>query len=175
MKGLVGATFGRPYVCWKGRKEKDFNMKINTKHFGLIEYDEDRVIKFDDGIPGAEHLKEFIMICPNEEGPFYWLQSLEEEQFALVLSNPFEILPEYDPKIPKSIFDEMQIKKKDELAILAVTVIPEDFRKMTVNLMAPIVFNTTKHIAKQVILNDDKYSIRHPVFSDAEISMVRGG
>jgi|LSQX01.1.fsa_nt_gb flagellar assembly factor FliW len=148
-------------------------MEFNTKHFGLIEYDESRVISFGEGIPGAEHLKKFIMICPNEEGPFYWIQSLEDEQFALVLSNPFEILPEYDPEISKTILNEMGIEKKEELAILAVTVIPQDIRRMTVNLMAPIVFNTKKHIAKQVILNDDKYDIRHPVFSDAEFSLVR--
>ena len=47
--------------------------------------------------------------------------------------------------------------------MLAVVKIPDDLSKMTVNLRAPIVVNTVNNRATQIVLEDERYSMRHPV------------
>jgi len=42
--------------------------------------------------------------------------------------------------------------------------VPEDVRAMTANLQAPLILNPVKRIAKQVILTDERFPLRYPVF-----------
>ena len=46
----------------------------------------------------------------------------------------------------------------------------ETIEQSTINLKAPIVWNTTNNKAKQVILNNDEYEIRHLISTES----VRG-
>ncbi|MDP2037133.1 MAG: flagellar assembly protein FliW, partial [Ignavibacteria bacterium] len=51
-------------------------MKINTYNFGEIEFAEDKIITFEDGICGFEELKKFVFIKP-DDSIFYWINSVE--------------------------------------------------------------------------------------------------
>ncbi|MBM7591504.1 flagellar assembly factor FliW [Brevibacillus fulvus] len=56
------------------------------------------------------------------------------------------------------------MKEDTALVVLnIVTIRPEG--QVTVNLKAPIVINLENRMAKQIILNDDKYTIRQPLFT----------
>jgi flagellar assembly factor FliW len=48
-------------------------MEITTKQFGKIEFEEDRIIKFDSGLVGFEELKSFLLIKQDDE-LFFWLK-----------------------------------------------------------------------------------------------------
>jgi flagellar assembly factor FliW len=51
--------------------------------------------------------------------------------------------------------------------VLSILVVPEDIRAMTANLQAPLILNPLKRIAKQVILTDERFPLRYPVFGGA--------
>jgi flagellar assembly factor FliW len=51
--------------------------------------------------------------------------------------------------------------------VLAILVVPEDVRAMTANLQAPLIVNPQKRLAKQVILTDERFPLRYPVFGGA--------
>jgi flagellar assembly factor FliW len=51
--------------------------------------------------------------------------------------------------------------------VLSILVVPEDVRAMTANLQAPLIVNPQKRIAKQVILTDERFPLRYPVFGGA--------
>lgn len=139
-------------------------MKINTLRFGQIEVDEDKVILFKEGIPGLNHLKKYILIHEDEKTPLHWLQSVEDGSIALVLADPFVFKPDYAPCIHEDILTELQAETEEDLIVMTILVIPEDIKKMTANLMAPIVFNPQKRLAKQVILDKGDYPLRFPVY-----------
>ena len=48
--------------------------------------------------------------------------------------------------------------------IFSILVVPENVRAMTANLQAPVIMNPRKRIAKQVILTDERFPLRFPVF-----------
>ena len=50
--------------------------------------------------------------------------------------------------------------------MLSILVVPEDVRAMTANMQAPIIINPLKRIAKQVILTDERFPLRYPVFGN---------
>ena len=139
-------------------------MKIDTSRFGLIEIDEDKVILFKEGIPGLNHLKKYILIHEDEKATLHWLQSVEDGKVAFVLADPFVFKPDYAPCIHEDTLKELEAETEKDLIVMTILVIPEDIHKMTANLMAPIVFNPQKRLAKQVILDKGDYPLRFPVY-----------
>jgi flagellar assembly factor FliW len=43
------------------------------------------------------------------------------------------------------------------------TITPGEKVKLTANLVGPIVINVKKKLAKQIVLSDSQYSLRHPI------------
>lgn len=148
-------------------------MILNTKHFGEIEVEEDKIIHFPEGILGFEEEKQFIIINnEDEKSPFHWLQSVANPNLAFVIINPFFVYPNYDIVIPKSAQEKLEIEEKKDVAIYSIVVVPEDMEKMTANLLGPIVININKKLGKQVILDDERYTTKHYIFKQS--SEVRG-
>jgi len=138
-------------------------MKINTARFGAIEIDPERIITFKNGIPGFDD-RRFILLTPIETAPFCWLQSVDSPGIAFVVAEPMTFLPEYNPNIPDSAYSELNFGPEDEKLLLVVVVVPEDIRKMTANLAAPIIINVDKRLAKQEILISDDYPLRYNLY-----------
>ena len=71
------------------------SMKINTKKFGEIEIEEEKIIVFENGIIGFPDLKHFALIHDAEEGTnagIRFLQSVEEPGFAMPVMDPLPLI-----------------------------------------------------------------------------------
>jgi flagellar assembly factor FliW len=142
-------------------------MEINTKHFGPFEVDDEATIFFPEGLPGFEHLKKFVIINRLDlELPVCWLQSIENEELAFVLIDPFYVDKDYDIDIDDKEIEVIEAKGSDEILIYSIVVVPKDLRKMTANLRAPVLVNMKKKLGKQVVLNDTKYNLKYRVFGE---------
>ena len=140
-------------------------MKLNTRDFGEIEIDEQKIINFPEGLLGFEKEKQFIIINPeDEDSPFQWLQSIKDPNLAFVIINPFSIYDDYDIIIPKTAQKKLKIKNQKDISVYSIVVVPEDIEKMTANLLGPIIINIDKRLGKQVILDDSRYSTKHYIF-----------
>ena len=140
-------------------------MKINTVNFGEIDIAEDKIIEFQDGIPGFEDEKQFAIILNEDpENPFHYLQSTNSESLSFVVMNPFEVFPEYDFGISDTAKEKLSIEDEKQIAVYTIVVIPEDIKKMTTNLQGPIVINIDEKKGKQVILDDNRYKTKHFIF-----------
>ncbi|WP_313757467.1 flagellar assembly protein FliW [Tissierella sp.] len=146
-------------------------MKIRTKNFGEVEIEKDKIIYFQEGIPAFEEEKEFVLILnEDKENPFHSLQSVNKEELSFIVINPFEIFNDYDILLPDIAINKLEIKKEEDLNIYTIVVIPEDIKKMTTNLLGPIVINRKKMLGKQVILDDERYTTKHFIFNqDSEM------
>lgn len=139
-------------------------MLLKTKRFGEIEVSDDKIIHFKEGIFGLEHLKKMIVIILEQTKPFYWLQAIDEDISFPVIS-PFEIDSEYSPIIDDSVFEKINLKNETDLLVLSVAVIPDDIKRMTANLAAPILINIADNYGCQVLIEKGDYDIRHPIFN----------
>ncbi|MBN1302508.1 MAG: flagellar assembly protein FliW [Melioribacteraceae bacterium] len=126
-------------------------MKIQTKQFGEIEFDENLIIKFDAGIFGFEEYSKYLLIKTDNE-LFYWLNSVEEPEVAF-------------PLIGIRILDD-EYPFEDNGEPFGIVTLNSDPSKITVNLKAPIYINQDKKVGEQRILDNDKYSVDYNLFID---------
>ena len=141
-------------------------MKIATKFFGSIEVDEKDFINFEHGIPGFENFHQFIIKKYKEQSPFLVMQSIEKSDLAFILIEFEQIVPGYSIDLSDDIVDELKLAAPEDAIVRVIVNLPEDVRKATVNLAAPIVINFKTGLAKQIILNNPQYGLKHPLFAE---------
>ena len=143
-------------------------MRVMTTRFGDLEVAESEIITFPQGILGFEAVKHYILL--EGTGPFGFLQAVEEPDLTFVVIDPGIIVPGYKLEVPKHEVEAIGIAEPVQAAILAIITIPAEPREMTVNLQAPLVINSSNRRAKQVVLTDHDYGLRHPVFGTVDQS-----
>ena len=142
-------------------------MEINTKNFGLINIEEEKIIHFTGGIVGFPELTDFSLIHDVEQKAgksIQWLQSMQEPAFALTVVDPLLILPDYNPQIEDELLKPLGELNGDNMLVLVTITVPSDLTKMTVNLKGPIIINTDNKKACQVIADGDGYVVKYPVY-----------
>jgi flagellar assembly factor FliW len=142
-------------------------MLIHTVNFGDLEVPEDKVITFKEGLPGFPQIHRFAVLELDALKPFQYLQALDDPPIALFIINPFLVDPTYEFHLSDSDMEDINSTNSAELAVYAVATIPENPTEATLNLMAPIVVNDRDRCGKQVILHESKYSVKHPLLSNA--------
>jgi flagellar assembly factor FliW len=141
-------------------------MLINTKFLGDIEINKKDIITFQDGLPGFAELRSFVLLPVEGNPSLHYMQSIEESYICFIVINPFLILEDYQIDINEETVQKLDLEKAEDASLFSILTIPEDYKKMTANLMAPIVINNRNNKAIQEIQNDDKYPIKHKLFRE---------
>jgi len=122
---------------------------------------EQKIITFRDGLPGFQGFKDFTLMALHEDNPFYFLQSLKKEEICFILINPFNFFPDYEFDLPGTEIKKLDIQDPKDLAVFGIVNASRGLKNATVNLLAPVVVNTANGMARQTVLNDNRYSVRH--------------
>ncbi|PWW08356.1 flagellar assembly factor FliW [Paenibacillus cellulosilyticus] len=138
-------------------------MFIQTSFLGEMAINEEEVLTFGSGIPGFADFKRY-MIVPLEDSPFYYVQSVEEGSLVFVAVSPFDFFPEYSFTLPEHAMKELGEPTFENVRVLNLATVKDNVQHATVNLAAPIVWNTASRAAAQVILQDTAYTTRHRLF-----------
>ncbi len=128
-------------------------MKIKTDQFGEIEFDDDIIIEFGEGIIGFENLKKFILIS-EEDGLFYWLTSVEEPQIVF-------------PLFPAILLEE-NYPSEENCEAFGIVKLSKDVSEITINLKAPIYINHDEKRGFQKIIDNDKFEIERKLFIESK-------
>ena len=140
---------------------------VNTVRFGDIEVDESKVVHFPQGIPAFEEEHEFLIIPYDETSPYVFLQSLTTPDLAFLMTIPFVFFPDYEFEIDDDSLSKLGIREQEELLIYVLLSLPGGMvEKMTANLMAPVIINTTNMQARQVVLDKSRYNTKHRLFPE---------
>lgn len=141
-------------------------MLLKTGHFGEIEIGDESVITFEGGIPGFEDMHRFVILEDDEQSLLKWLQSIDNAELAFIIVNPFAIKKDYDIEIKDEVVKQLRINEPSDAVIYSIVVVPEDTSKISMNLKAPIVINSKTKVGAQVVLEDDKYTVRHYILEE---------
>jgi flagellar assembly factor FliW len=141
-------------------------LRVTTIRFGELELEESKVITMPDGMVGFSE-RQFMILNPDNGGPFCWFQALDNPGLAFVVVNPIRFFPEYQVKLTREEYDKLHMEPGDEMLLLCVATMAPDPRQITINLQGPIVLNPACMIARQVVM-DGNHSIRHPLFAPQE-------
>jgi len=136
-------------------------MKVKTTRFGDIEVDELRIMDFDKGILGFPEDPKFVLLQTNEEGNFFWLQSISRPDLAFVVSDPLLFEPNYQVPIKEDDFKEIGMENMADAQVLII--INKIDRMLTGNMQGPLVINARNCQGRQLVLSEKKYKTRHPL------------
>lgn len=137
-------------------------MLLKTKHFGEIEIEEKNILRFDNGLPGFEPCKRYILLENEDQAsPFRWLQCVDRPEVAFAVADPFPIVKDYDFELDDESAKRLGIEKSGDVAVYVIVVVPEDLKKTSMNLKAPLIINSRNKRGGQIILDTGKYTVRH--------------
>lgn len=142
-------------------------MRVNTRIFGEIDIEEEKIITFEKGIIGFPDMKKFTLLHDEDEGVnagIRYLQSLDEPAFAMPVMDPLIVVPDYNPEVEDELLKPLGEIKDDSLFVLVTVSVPKEIEKMTVNLQAPLIFNADERKAVQIIVEGSEYKIKFPIY-----------
>ncbi len=137
-------------------------MKINTRQFGEVEIDEQKIVNMPIGIPGFRDQKRYVFLQKEETVPFLLFQCMDDPNLSFVVLDPIKILPEYT--IEKNDLEKMVSWdfETDEISCFVIVTIPNgNPEKMTANFLAPLVINNRRREGLQLVLQNSAYSHQH--------------
>ena len=149
-------------------------MIINTRDFGEIEVAEGDIITFPAGLFAFEERRKFALISPLGEDVYpKWLQSAEDLTPCFIVFDPSVVDNRYTVKLES--FEEKLLKLDQETAdnkiskirMLVIATVPDDFKKTTLNMKAPIVINQDEGLAVQTIHSFD-YDFKFPLYKNED-------
>jgi len=144
-------------------------MKYQSTRFGEFEVTDDAILNCPDGLYGFEQETQFALLPfdATVDSPLEWLQSLTTPELAFVVTDPTPFVPDYS--VTLTVEDRRAIGLGDDEAfhIRIIVTVPEDYRQMTGNLLAPLIIHPRLNIGKQVVLTQPDYTTRHPLLPNA--------
>ncbi len=142
-------------------------MEYITKLFGKIDVQDEKVINFPDGILGFPDLKKFTLIFDSENSApsgLNFLVSLDEPAFMMPVVTALSVKPGYEPQISAEVEEAIGPLTEQNALVLVTMTIPSDITQMTVNLNAPIIINIDSNKAVQVMVENEGYEIKYPIY-----------
>ena len=128
-------------------------MQVNTTRFGIIEVAEKELIKFPWGVPGFEELKSYVLL-EYKNGPFQWLQSVEDPIVAFVVCAPdFLGLVYTAPDAKKKL---IKLDKDDDLVFLNIVSFDREKGAVRFHVKSPLLFNVATRIGFQWTMETDE-------------------
>jgi flagellar assembly factor FliW len=152
-------------------------MKVNTSRFGVVEVADTDIMDFSDGLLGFEHIKRYFIVDPADETLILWLQSADSADVAFPILEPKLFKNDYKVRLSANELRTLRIdatNKKDTLVYCILT-IPAEVSAMTANLKAPIVINTASRHARQVVLQENEYSVKFTMYKELLAVMMSSG
>lgn len=140
-------------------------MKVQSTILGEIEVNESELLIFENGLPGFENEKNFILQAVEGNEVFQILQSTESKEVGFVTANPYLFTEDYNFELDEATVEALQIESAEDVIVVAIVTVKDPFQTSTINLKAPVVINTQNRKAKQCILEKSDYPIRHSIES----------
>ena len=147
-------------------------MKVNTTRFGELTVEKSDIITFKEGLLGFEKHKSFFVVDPGDSTLILWLQSTEDGSIAFPIIEPKIFKPDYKAHLLPSDMRGVEIENLSEARIYSILTIPSTIQEMSANLKAPIVINNQKQIAKQIVLQDSKLSVKYEMYKELKSYIV---
>lgn len=148
-------------------------MKIQSKFFGEIEIEENKIITLIDGMLGFDKLTKYILIPHGQDNMFKWLQSTQDPTVCFLVVEPVSFMFNYSLEISDDVVDRIKIRTPEDVIIYSIVVTPEDPAKISANLCGPIVINAVNRMGSQVISSNPEHQVKHYIIDELKKNTAR--
>lgn len=141
-------------------------MNVETSRFGTVEIDDDRIIEFPAGLLGFSNFRRYVLLQPDDDGIFLWLQSLDTPELAFVVTDPVSWVSDYNATIRREQMEALGLDRFEDAQVFVI--VNRDGRALTANLQGPLVINTRNRTAMQLVLAEKRWTTRHEIVQLSE-------
>jgi flagellar assembly factor FliW len=124
-----------------------------------LEYEEQDIITFDEGLIGIPHLRRVVLAEQPDIAPFIWMVSLDDPALCFLLVSPNALFPGYVQGLSSEVKANLGLAGDEDVTVLAICVIAPDWTHSTVNLRAPLFISARNMCGAQVVLTDTQYRV----------------
>jgi flagellar assembly factor FliW len=151
---------------------------ISTKQFGIVQFAEEDVFDFPNGLPGFETEHQFLCIERPALRPVVFLQSIGRTDLCFITLPARSVDPGYELEIASEERTLLGLVTaghpvwEQSLACLAIVCLPPDGTP-TANLLGPVVLSRETRKGVQAVRDDCRYSAMTPLqFNPTEQNTV---
>jgi flagellar assembly factor FliW len=139
---------------------------VSSRRFGRLEVSASEVIEFPEGLIGLGGSR-YVVVRTDASSPFAWLQSAEDPDLALPITNPWTFFADFELELSDEATAAAGVPESGEDVTVWVTVrAASDLRDFCANLRAPIVVHDGR--GTQVLNEAPGAPVRAPLFPQAE-------
>jgi len=145
-------------------------MNISTLRFGELEIPDEKIITMEKPVLGFEQLKKYCIIEREDCEPFLWFQSLEDPAIAFLIVNPVIFYPEYRIEVNPKEIEELLVADVKTIETYVIVTVPQNPQRTSVNLQGPVLINTESRLAKQLVMVNSQYRVKHYILKSADLT-----
>ena len=138
-------------------------MPTATTRHGQIEFQEDQVFRMLGGLVGFADATRFVLLESPDIAPFGWLVSVDRPELSFMVVDPRLVIEGFEIELTEEDRTRLEIDADSDVLPLAIAVVSDSPEASTANLKAPVVVNSSRMLAAQIVLTDSDYSVRHPL------------
>lgn len=146
-------------------------MILETRVFGRVEIDDRRVLKFVGPMLGFEGAERYALLDLNPESPLKVLQRADDPNTSFLVADPTLFFPDYKIKLTARQVEDLGLDDPAKAAVMVVVTIRDQGKRLTANLLGPVIINADELLGKQVTLQGTGYRVDEPI--PLEISPLR--
>ncbi len=128
---------------------------VRTERFGEVRVDEDQVIDLPDGLLGFVAMTTAVLVPVDDDGLFFWLQSVDDPALAFLVLTPWPLFPDYAPELSDADQAALDLADASDALVLCLVTSHVEPRRFTANLLGPVVVNQRRRLGRQVVLDAD--------------------
>ncbi|MCY3007584.1 MAG: flagellar assembly protein FliW [Planctomycetota bacterium] len=141
-------------------------MQIQSTRFGQLEISHSDLIFMPHGLIGFEEYRHWVLLSSKESEELAWFQSVALSHVALPMISPRRFVPNYRLQVQRRDLDLLQMHAKDQVYVLAT--LSKQGNHWTTNLKSPVILNSTRRLAVQVIVIDDQPLSQPIILTDVQ-------
>lgn len=119
-------------------------------------------VSFPDGILGFPEVHQYLLMSTELEGVF-WLQAKGCSALSFVLADPFGLVPGFSVDLGEAELGPLASSHPSELAVLSILTLRGNGENVTANLQGPVIIDLERRLARQIVLANSPWGVRHPV------------
>lgn len=140
-------------------------MEIRGTRLGTLEFKEEEIIRFPEGLLGFPLSTRYILFPYGDDSPFFWLQSVDEAEIAFLVINPFQFFNDLEFVVQDEDSAAIGLQHEENAEIFSMVTIPEGRpEEMRTNLAGPLLVNVLNRTGRQILMKE--YSPRQQLIPE---------
>jgi flagellar assembly factor FliW len=121
------------------------------------------VIHFAEGLVGLPGLKRWILVDMDPPLPMKWLQSLDQDDFRVPVTDPGFYAEDYGFEVQEAVQRRLGLDNVGDVVVMVISTISDGGARITGNLNAPLIVNVNNRKGIQQILTDERWPLRQEI------------